>query len=170
MHIENSSHSDLSTIFEIYDAATLYMKSKNQVAWPLFDKKMILKEIEAQQQWKLVIDHQIACIWMTADNDPLIWDAHPNDKALYLHRIAVHPSFRGQGLLQEIFNWAHQNACNNGAKYLRMDTVGENKNLIEHYRSYGFKWLGMKNLTKEKGLPLHYREGEVCLFEKTVLD
>lgn len=169
MVIKNSTHDDLQTIMDMYRNASTYMRSKNQIAWPEFDTEWIADEINNQQQWKLIIEGKIACIWMTAFEDPLIWGKNEQNPSLYLHRITTHTHFRGQGVSRHLFNWADRFAVRNQLSFIRMDTVGENDGLIQLYGIYGFSLVGMQDLTNEKSLPLHYREGPVCLFQKEVL-
>lgn len=168
MKIEHSTITDVPIIFEIYEIATKFMKSKNQVAWPQFQKKLILNEIDEKRQWKLLIDDQIACIWATAFNDELIWGVRDRESSLYIHRIATHPLFRGQKLVSKLMDWANDFGKLNKLKYIRMDTVGYNKGLIAHYKKFGFDFLGIEKLKNTEGLPAHYSEGGVCLFQKEV--
>lgn len=165
MDIRNSSKNDMNQIFELYALATEYMKSKNQVAWPEFSREMVSTEIKESRQWKLLIDNKIACIWATTLNDDLIWGAN-NDKAIYIHRIATNPFFRGRKLVSQIVNWAEQYCLNENLKFIRMDTVGLNEGLIGHYEKFGFVFLGTKKLKNTEGLPSHYKQGPVCLFER----
>ena len=50
-----------------------------------------------------------------------------------------------------------------------MDTVGENKKLIEYYQKCGFRFLGLSQLTNTETLPLHYHNATVSLFEMAVI-
>ena len=106
----------MNQIFELYALATEYMKSKNQVAWPEFSREMVSTEIKESRQWKLLIDNKIACIWATTLNDDLIWGAN-NDKAIYIHRIATNPFFRGRKLVSQIVNWAEQYCLTENLKF-----------------------------------------------------
>lgn len=168
IEIKNSTEDDMSTIFELYKLATAYMKSKNQVAWPEFSQAMVSNEIRSLSQWKLLIDGKIACIWATALEDESIWGPSNNEPSLYLHRIATHPDFRGQKLVQHLLNWADGFGRENQLMYLRMDTVGLNQGLIGHYQGLGFEFLGTKTLEDVSDLPGHYKEGPVCLFQREV--
>ncbi len=169
MTIENSKLTDIPKIFELYRVATNYMKSKNQVYWPEFPKELIVSEIEESRQWKLLINEQIACIWATTLNDELIWGNENNEPALYIHRITTDPAFRGQNLVKLLIDWANEFGKNENLKYIRMDTVGLNKGLISHYEKLGFQFLGTKKLENTKGLPEHYKDGEVCYFQKGII-
>jgi GNAT superfamily N-acetyltransferase len=165
MEILNSNLADLPTIFDLYRVATEYMKSKNQVYWPEFPKELIVKEIEEKRQWKIIIDGQIACIWAITQNDELIWGNKNNEASVYIHRISTNPKFRGQNLVKQIVNWANDYCKRNSLKFIRMDTVGFNNGLINHYEKLGFDFLGTKELENTDGLPNHYNDGEVCLFQ-----
>jgi len=169
MKIENSNLTDLIKIFDLYKIATDYMKSKNQVHWPVFSKELIINEIEENRQWKLLINGQIACIWSTALNDELIWGNKSKEPSLYIHRIATNPEFRGQNLVKKLIDWANEFGKKKKIKYIRMDTVGFNKGLIGHYEKLGFDFLGTKEIENTDGLPEHYKYGEVCYFQKEII-
>jgi hypothetical protein len=55
-----------------------------------------------------------------------------------------------------------------GREFVRMDTVGENHKLIEHYTGCGFEFLGLSHLTDTEGLPAHYHNAVVSLFQLKV--
>lgn len=167
IEIKNSKLNDLSTIFELYQMATDLMKAKKQVAWPAFEEGLIVNEIKEQRQWKLLINGEIACVWATTLDDEDIWGAANEVPSVYIHRIATHPNFRGQRLVSQIVKWADQYCIDNQLKYVRMDTVGLNKGLIDHYVKLGFEFLGTKKLENTKDLPQHYSEGPVCLFQRS---
>ncbi|MFK7783908.1 MAG: GNAT family N-acetyltransferase [Crocinitomicaceae bacterium] len=169
MKIENSELADVPKIFDLYRIATNYMKSKNQVHWPEFPKELVVNEIEENRQWKLSIDDQIACIWATALSDELIWGTRNNEPSVYIHRIATNPDFRGQNLVGKLIDWANDFGKNNNLEYIRMDTVGLNKGLISHYEKFGFQFLGTRKLENTHGLPEHYKDGEVCYFQKEIV-
>ena len=166
MKIINCYLNDISKIFELYRIATDYMKLKKQVAWPDFERELIIKEIKDQRQWKILIDNEIACIWAITLNDELIWGNENNEPSVYIHRIATNPDFRGRNLVKHIVGWADNYCIDNNLKYVRMDTVGLNKGLISHYKKLGFDFLGTKELDNVEDLPEHYSEGPVCLFQR----
>lgn len=168
MNIKNSEISDLEKIFGLYRVASEYMKSKNQVAWPEFEKQMIIAEINDLRQWKLLINGVVACIWATTLNDELIWGTQDKEPSIYIHRIATSPDFRGQKLTKHIVHWADAYCQEHDLTHVRLDTVGLNKGLIAHYENLGFTFLGAKELMNTVGLPQHYQEGPVCLFQRTV--
>jgi ribosomal protein S18 acetylase RimI-like enzyme len=165
MNIQNSTLKDLEEIFRLYQLATDFQKSKNRVNWPEFSKVMVTKEIEEKKQYKVLIDTKIACVWAIAISDPLIWQEKNKDKAIYIHRIATNPEFKGNNLVSQIVNWAKIYAEKHQIEYIRMDTVGENLGLINYYKKCGFNFLGLSKLKKTTGLPAHYKNAIVSLFE-----
>jgi len=165
MRIENSTAKDIDEIFRLYGIATAYMKSKKKVAWPEFERSMVEREIVENRQWKLLIDGQIACVWATAYDDPQIWQERNVDPSVYIHRIATNPDFRGQNFVKKIVDWTKEHALQKDKKFIRMDTVGENYGLINHYKKCGFDFLGLLKLDNTEGLPGHYHNATVSLFQ-----
>ena len=127
---------------------------------------MIEKEIAENRQWKLVVNNTIVCVWAISFSDEQIWEKRNEDTAIYIHRIATNPEFRGQNFVKTIVDWAKGYAVENRKKFIRLDTLGNNTKLIEHYCNAGFDFLGMFLLNQTNELPLHYqKEPNCCLFE-----
>lgn len=168
MTVQNSNSTDIDEIFRLYKIATDFQKTKFIVHWPEFDRKLIEMEIAEERQWKIVIDNSIACVWATTFNDPQIWEERNNDPSVYIHRIATNPDFRGKNLVEIIVDWAQQYAANNNKKFIRMDTVGDNPGLIGYYTKCGFDFLGLSKLKNTEGLPAHYDNATVSLFQISI--
>ncbi len=168
MEILNSTIADIDKIFDLYRMAAQYMKERFPVHFPEFNRNMVIKEIEGGRQWKMLIDGELACIWAITWSDPQIWEEKDADPSIYIHRITTVPAFRGRHLVKEIVQWAKQYAKEHGKAYVRLDTVGENQKLIQHYEESGFTFLGMVQLKDTRGLPDHYQLDKVSLFELKV--
>jgi len=166
MTIQNSTNSDIEEIFRLYGIATAFQKSKKTVVvWPEFERTMVEREIAKKHQWKLLIDGEIACVWATTFTDEQIWEDRNSDPAIYIHRIATNPDFRGQNFVKTIVDWAKTHAKSFGKKYVRLDTIGHNEKLIAYYIRKGFDFLGMFELSNTEGLPAHYQELPAALFQ-----
>ena len=168
MEIQNSLIEDIDFILDLYKSATAYQKERFISHWPEFDREMVINEIVEKRQWKMIIDSEVVCIWATTFSDPLIWEDRNIDPSVYIHRITTNPNFRGKGLVKKIVEWSKNYATENKKNFVRMDTVGENDKLIEHYTSCGFDFLGLSQLTNTDGLPEHYHNAVVSLFELKV--
>jgi len=158
----------MKEIFRLYKIATDFQKSKHSIHWPEFEAELVQTEIAENRQWKIIIDNKIACVWATTFNDPQIWEERNNDPAVYIHRIATNPAFRGQNLVGHIVEWAKKYALKNEKRFIRLDTVGENQGLINHYTKCGFDFLGLLKLQNTAGLPAHYDNATVSLFQLTI--
>ncbi len=166
MIIHNSTTKDIPTIFHLYEQATeLQRQLIPSNVWPTFEKEMVQREIMEKKQWKLMVGDQIAGVWATAFSDPLIWEEKNIDEAVYIHRIAANPDFKGMALVKKIVTWATAYAKSQRKKFIRMDTCGNNQKLINYYGEAGFSFLGMRKLKDSNGLPEHYQDADVCFFE-----
>lgn len=166
MKISNSTIKDIDEIFSLYDIATNYQKEKfSGNVWPLFDRSLIETEIKEQRQFKLLINDTIACVWAITFSDPQIWEEKDADPAIYIHRIATNPNFRGQQFVIKIVAWAKAYARSEQKQFIRLDTCGHNEGLINHYQKCGFTFLGISKIKSAEGLPSHYNNADVCYFE-----
>lgn len=156
---------DLPHIFELYQMATDFQNKRSVVAWPNFEQELIKKEIKENRQWKMVINSEIACVWATAESDPYIWEEKNSDPAIYIHRISTKSNFRGRNLVKKIVEWCRKHAQEKNKKFIRMDTVGKNIGLINHYKKCGFEYLGLTKLNQTSDLPDHYHNATVSLFQ-----
>jgi ribosomal protein S18 acetylase RimI-like enzyme len=163
--IEKSLLNDLETILGLYRDAVKYQKEKGYNLWPEFEKALIEREINEQHHYKVIQEGKIACVFSVLYNDPIIWKEKDKDPAIYLHRIATNPNFKGKGMMQLITNWAHEHAIQHHKKYIRMDTWGDNENLKNYYIHFGFKHMGQVSLPKNHELPSHYWGSTLSLFE-----
>lgn len=166
METRNCVVSDADEILSLYQAARDLQTAKKMVVWPVFEKAFIENEINEQRQWKLVVDEVIVCNWAITFSDKEIWAEKDKDDSIYIHRIAVKPAYRGNRYIDVIVEWAKEYAGQKGKQFIRLDTLGNNTKLIQHYTSAGFEFLGMYKLEDVANLPGHYQaEPNCCLFE-----
>src|SRR5689334_18700245 len=166
LDIRNCSMDDLDTILRFYDAAIELQTKKNTVVWPKFEKSFVEKEIRERRQWKIMIGENIACNWAITFDDKDIWGDKDDNNSIYIHRYAANPAFRGNRFIDAIVPWAKEYASSMGRRYVRLDTLGNNEKLIEHYKSAGFNFLGIWKLMNTEHLAAHYqREPNCCFFE-----
>ena len=168
MKITNCTIEDFEEIDKIYKQARALQTQLKMVVWPTFSEAMIHQEIAEKRRFKALIDNKIVCVWAVAFSDPLIWEEKNKDPAIYIHRIATNNTYRGHNCVKKIVNWVDNYPEKNKYKYIRLDTVGNNAGLIKHYRKCGFQFLGIATLKETEGLPAHYSNASVCLFEKAL--
>lgn len=166
MEIKNCLLNDVGEILSLYEAARQLQIQRKMIVWPLFEDAFIVNEIKEGRQWKIVSDNSIGCNWATTFEDKEIWGERDRNDAIYIHRICTKPTQRGNRYIDEIVKWSKQYAKQMGKRFIRLDTLGNNTKLIEHYTSAGFSFLGIVKLTDTAKLPDHYqKEPNCCLFE-----
>ncbi|MFT6064949.1 MAG: ribosomal protein S18 acetylase RimI-like enzyme [Polaribacter sp.] len=166
MVIKNVTITDIGEVFKFYKIASEYQTAKKKVVvWPAFERAMVETEIAENRQFKLLINNEIACIWAIAFSDKQIWEERNKDTAVYIHRIATDPKFRGNNFVADIVTWAKEYVKQKKIQFIRLDTLGNNIKLIAHYKNAGFDFLGLFNLKNTDRLPDHYQLAPVCLFE-----
>lgn len=166
MEIKNCTIDDIDEIFKLYKIASNYQKSKKEViVWPDFKKSLVENEIKENRQWKMIINGEVTCIWVIAFQDEQIWEEKNKDSAIYIHRIATNPNFRGNNFVSKIVNWAIEYAKSINKQFVRLDTLGNNVKLIEHYINAGFDFLEIFDLKNTDTLPEHYHIAPACLFQ-----
>jgi hypothetical protein len=92
---------------------------------------------------------------------PSAWDydlwgenAFPEDRALYLHRLAIKRQHSKSGLGQAILNWCDSGVRFEGKELLRLDCIADNPTLNTFYSGNGYAYKGEK--------------GGFCIYEKPV--
>lgn len=160
-----STTADIPEIFSFYELAVAYQKTKFNRHWQQFDPALIAREIAEGRQWRITAGNRTACIFATAFEDPFIWGEKSVEPALYLHRIVTHPDFRGNNYVQQIITWAKAYCKEQQLQYIRMDTWGDNQELIDYYVQCGFRFLGIITPQASDTLPSHYSGITLSLFE-----
>ena len=168
MKIEPSVHEDIPSILELYRSAADYQRHNGYNVWHEFAPELIANEIAHHRHFKITEGNAIACVFTICYSDPVIWEEKDKDPAVYLHRIATNPAFKGQGMMRLIQKWAAQHALDNKKKFIRMDTWGDNENLKAYYEKCGFDFAGRRVLPDPNPLPAHYWGISLCLFEINV--
>lgn len=166
MEVKNCTLSDATEILLLYQAARSLQVQRKMVVWPSFEKSFIEREIQEGRHWKITSSEVIACNWVLTFEDKEIWGDKDMNDAIYIHRICTDPTLRGNRYIDTIVEWSKRYASQLGKRFIRLDTLGNNTKLIEHYTSAGFNFLGMFELTDTANLPSHYQdEPNCCLFE-----
>lgn len=165
MEIRNSQRKDLDAIFDLYTQATAYQKTLNNKCWRGFEKSRVISEIDEGRHFIIQEKGEMACTFLITFSDPVIWQSAGNDPAIYLHRIATSPTYRGNSYVKKIVEWAKLYALKNHKKFIRLDTHSGNHKINAYYESCGFTFVGVSEIVWNEELPEHYKEGSFSLFE-----
>jgi len=73
--------------------------------------------------------------------DRHIWGNDISSKSLYLHRLAIIPTYMKKGIGKSILTWIEDNTSDK--EYLKLDCVTENIKLNNFYKSNDFELIGV---------------------------
>jgi GNAT superfamily N-acetyltransferase len=168
MRIHRSSQSNVSAFLDFWNSAISYQRTKNLPLWPPYPEAMISEEIDSGLHFSAYFaDGDLAGYFSVALSDALIWEEEQGN-AIYIHRMCVNPNRRGSNLASSVLVWAYQHAFSLGRNFVRMDTWGDNKRLVDYYVKSGFRYIGDRRLGVVLDLPPHYSNTNLALFENLV--
>jgi GNAT superfamily N-acetyltransferase len=163
--VKHTEMSDLSLIFSLFDQSIKYQEQHGYPAWRNYDRNAIIRDIENNNQYKVIVEATPAIVYSVCYTDKVIWRHLENGKSIYLHRIVVNPAFKGQKLFGVILNWAIEHCQQNGLASIRMDTWAANPTIIDYYKSYGFHFIENYTTPDIPELPIHNRNLALALLE-----
>lgn len=154
--IRKANLNDISNIMEIIKATVEEMKTYNNTQWDenYPQAKDFIDDVESGDLYvKDEFGHIKGFICVNfiepAEYEGLNWAS--TDKSMVIHRMAVNPEFRQQGVATEMMNFAEKLASDNNVVYLKTDTYSINTKMNSLFKKCGFNLVGeMSFLGKEK--------------------
>jgi GNAT superfamily N-acetyltransferase len=165
VEVINTALGDLEQIFELFEHSINYQEERGYPVWRNYDKNAIVRDIENNNQYKVVIDSKTAIIFSVRYDDKVIWRDLDKGNSIYLHRIVVNPEFKGRKLFGEILDWAINHSKQNGLSSIRMDTWAANPTIIDYYKGFGFTFIETYTTPNSEELPVHNRTLALALLE-----
>jgi ribosomal protein S18 acetylase RimI-like enzyme len=165
LEVIHTEFSDLEKIFELFEHSINYQEKNGYPVWRNYDKNAIVRDIENNNQYKIIIDSKTAIVFSVRYDDKVIWRDLDKGDSIYLHRIVVNPEFKGQKLFREILKWVINHSKQNGLSSIRMDTWTANPTIIEYYKSFGFTFIENFTTPDSEELPVHNRNLALTLLE-----
>lgn len=86
--------------------------------------------------------------------DPIQWSTHDNG-AYYVHRLAVHPDYQGQGIAKALMDFVENEIKRLGGSAIRLDTFSQNPRNIKFYKARGYTQLGDIYFEHKSPYPFH---------------
>ena len=163
--VENTTTADLGFVYQLFDSSITYQEERGYPTWRGYDKTALMLDVSNKNQYRIVIDSQIAIVFSVCYSDPIIWGERENNDSVYLHRIVINPVFKGQKLFGKILDWAIEHTRQKGRHFVRMDTWANNPNIIEYYKTFGFTFLDSIVTPDVAELPSHNRNIALALLE-----
>ena len=164
-----SSLDSLEQFESFWNQALEYQEAKGHPVWPSFSRELATQEIEARNHYSVFsAKAELIGYFSVVHSDPIIWEKKEKGDSIYIHRMVVNQKVKGSGFANFVFKWSVKHAQEIGLNFVRMDTWGENIELLNHYIKCGFNHIGFKQLGLTPSLPSHYNNIKVALFENPV--
>ena len=169
MEIRPSRLADLDRFREFWNAAIAYQRQFNYPLWSEYPESTLRDEIGKGLHYSAYTpDDVLAGYFSVSLSDYPVWEADEKGDAIYVHRMCVNPARRGHRLAEHVLAWALGHAAVMNRKYVRMDTWGADQRLVDHYISCGFKYVRSRQLGIVPGLPPHYDNIKLAMFENEI--
>lgn len=147
---------DLTEIMEIIKETVAEMKIYGNTQWDenYPQAKDFTGDIEKGDLYVDERDGEVAgfiCVNMVepAEYEGLNWSSE--EQAMVVHRMAVNPKFRRQGVAAGMMKFADELALSRGIRFMKTDTYSVNPNMNALFVKCGYKLIGvMSFLGKEK--------------------
>ncbi|QOR68117.1 GNAT family N-acetyltransferase [Cytobacillus suaedae] len=142
---------DTGKVISLLKDLALWMRESGIKQWGYLleggDDEEIEQSIVNGETYLVLKDTQLVGTF-TLLEEPSEWDRHvwgsgASIDGLYLHRLALHPSFMNIGLGSSLLNWIESNRYD--IELIRLDCVSENSKLNRFYKENGFEWVGTED-------------------------
>ena len=152
---------DLMKIKKITEACTQDLIDQNIFQWNKnYPSLTAFKEdIEEESLYVYLKKEKIVgCIMFSEKKDPLYntvdW-LTPDNKNLYIHRLAVHPKSQRQGIARKLMDFAEDFGEKKRMESIRLDTFSQNPRNIRFYKARGYLNLGDVYFENQSEDPFH---------------
>jgi GNAT superfamily N-acetyltransferase len=163
--VMNTGTGDLNVIFGLFDQSITYQEKNGYPSWRNYDRNAVVRDIENGNQYKIVVDGEIAIVFSVCYGDEIIWRERDRGNSIYLHRIVVNPNFKGRKLFGRILDWAIEHCKKRKILTIRMDTWAANPKIADYYKSFGFRFVENFTTPDTPELPVHNRKLALTLLE-----
>ncbi|MFD0799598.1 GNAT family N-acetyltransferase [Maribacter chungangensis] len=162
--IELAKISEIPDILKLTNACRIHMESNGIFQWTMEypSEKQFKKDIGRKELYLLKKDTTcIGCIvlsvFMDSEYKTVAWLTETR-KNLYIHRLAVHPSYQGQGNARQLMDFAEKYAQTNHFTSIRLDTFSQNKRNQHFYEQRGYQKLEDIYFPNQSEHPFHCYE------------
>jgi ribosomal protein S18 acetylase RimI-like enzyme len=164
MEIRLATNKDINRIIEITNACAKHMISQNIFQWnEQYPNKEIFNQDVLNECLFVLVENNsvIGCLCISNEMDEVYKNVKwltKNKKNIYLHRLAVHPTFQGKGYAISLMNYAERFTLKNGYESIRLDTFSGNPKNNKFYKLQGYTKLEKIFFRKQSHLPFYCYE------------
>jgi GNAT superfamily N-acetyltransferase len=137
------SAEDVRTVATMWQAAQAWLADQGSDQWQYPVRIHTIEEtVEAGECWLIENDSgkDIATVTVDERPDPALWTPQDSpESAVYVHRLVVGQSSRGNDLGSAILDWVARSAQARGKQWVRLDAWTTNTRLHDYYLKRGFR-------------------------------
>ncbi|MFS4415550.1 GNAT family N-acetyltransferase [Maribacter sp. 2307ULW6-5] len=155
---------DITALLHIAQACRKHMEAQHIYQWtPRYPARHHFENDLADKGLFCLKDNEriIGCVALSTKMDKVYGTVQwrtPTSRHLYVHRLAVHPHFQGQGNARKLMDFAENKARMDQAVSVRLDTFGGNKRNQRFYELRGYQKLGKVYFPQQSAQPFHCYE------------
>lgn len=163
MEIRKAKPDDINEILALIILAITDMEKDSIFQWDsIYPNSLIIHQDVKDQTLFVLIDNNIIKGIITLNTDQpqeyseLNW-IHNHSKIIVIHRLCVHPSYKGAGLAKKLLSFTIDYCRKNAFSVIRLDAYTENKRALALYEHFGYECVGQ--VTFRKGVFNCYEKG-----------
>ncbi len=156
--------SEIPEIMSLTRACAQAMIAQNIYQWnefypspEAFANDIQRKELYLLKKKNAIVGTLVISTHMDDEYKPIQW-LTPSENNYYIHRLAVHPTAQGQGLGQQLMDYAEAFAKAKKATSIRLDTFSQNRRNQRFYEARGYQKLGNIYFPKQSEHPFYCYE------------
>lgn len=123
------------------DAHDIHQWNLEEVSWKAFEELYKIDDYYVGE-----CEGTIVCGFFLVDVDELYWKECKKGEALYLHKICVHPEWKGRGYADALIEFFKEKAAYEGYPYARLDVREYKGKLRAMYERHGFTQVAIKKI------------------------
>jgi len=162
--IRLASTEDIGAIMTLTQTCAQHMIAKGIFQWNAHypPRSAFEKDANRKELYVLELEEVLAgCVVLSTLKDeeyqPIQWLSKAENN-LYIHRLAIHPNFQGQGYAQQLMAYAETYAREHRFGSIRLDTFSQNKRNQRFYEQRGYQRLGNIFFPKQSAHPFYCYE------------
>lgn len=138
---------DIDSLLKITSACAQHMEIRNIFQWNSYypNSKVFEADIKRKELYLYKIHYEVVgCIVVSSLMDeaykPVKW-LTPSVGNIYIHRLAVHPEYQGNGIARKLMDFAEEKSKAEKRTSIRLDTFSKNYRNQKFYEQRGYKKL-----------------------------
>lgn len=137
--IQASNQNDWSVASSLLQQVALYLDSRKKGLWSQkqVDESELRKNYKLNELFFLTDSSNILGMVFIQESDPLFWPEVEDNESIFLHKLAVLPSYKGRGFGRCIIELSIDIARQRGLNWVRLD-CDVRPELTKYYENHGF--------------------------------